>query len=305
MKGIILAGGHGERLYPMTRAVSKQSLSVYDKPMIYYPLSTLIEAGIRQILIISTPRDIRGFQELLGTGKQLGMEFTYAVQERPGGLAEAFLIGEDFIGGEDVALILGDNLFHGANLPGLLNGIGESLSGAVIFGYHVNRPQDYGVLEFDRSGRVLSIEEKPKKPKSGYVVPGLYFYDGRIAEIAKTLTPSKRGELEITDINNIYLSRGELRVKLLGDSVAWMDAGTPETLLDASNYVAAFQKRQGKYIACIEEAAYRAGFIGRRELLALARPHRQTAYGRYLYDIARLDQEKETAKEEGRRAWDI
>ena len=285
MKGIILAGGSGTRLYPLTIATSKQLLSVYDKPMIYYPMSVLMLAGIRDILIISTPRDLPLFKQLFGNGNHLGLNIDYAVQEHPNGLAEAFIIGEKFIGDDKVALVLGDNIFYGY-------GFSERLQYAVereestIFGYHVVNPHAFGVVEFDKDFNVISIEEKPKRPKSNYAVPGLYFYDNDVVEIAKSIKPSDRGELEITSINNEYLRRGKLKVELLGRGMAWLDTGTHEGLLDASNYVEAIQTRQGLYIACLEEIAYRKKYINKKQLLDLAKPFMKTDYGKYLVKIA-------------------
>ena len=286
MKGIILAGGSGTRLYPLTKAVSKQLMPVYDKPMIYYPLSTLMLAGIREVLIISTPRDIGAFEELFGDGSQLGMEFSYAVQEHPNGLAEAFIIGADFIGNDRVALVLGDNIFYGSSFSSVLAAAAERTEGATIFGYYVKNPSDYGVVEFDEAGRAVSIEEKPEKPKSRFAVPGLYFYDNDVVEIARNVKPSARGELEITAVNNAYLDRGKLYVEKLGRGFAWLDTGNHDMLLDAADFVAAFQKRQGLYISCIEEIAYKRGFIDRNKLIELAQPLLKTAYGQYLMDIA-------------------
>jgi glucose-1-phosphate thymidylyltransferase len=286
VKGIILAGGTGSRLYPITRSVSKQLLPIYDKPMIYYPLSVLMLAGIREILIISTERDIRAFKELLGTGHELGLDFSYAVQEAPRGIAEAFIIGEDFIGDDSVCLILGDNIFYGG---GISIGVREAAAlteGAVIFGYYMPNPKGLGVVEFDEARNVISIEEKPEHPKSNYVVPGLYFYDNQVIEIAKGVTPSARGELEITSINNEYLRRGQLKVKLFGRGLAWLDTGTHENLLAAANFVQIVQKRQGMYISCIEEIAYRMGYISAQQLSALAEPMLKTEYGQYLKSIA-------------------
>ena len=286
MRGIILAGGSGTRLYPLTKAVSKQIMPVYDKPMIYYPMSTLMLAGIREILIISTPRDLPVFRELLGDGHQLGMELSYAVQEHPNGLAESFLIGADFIDGDRVALVLGDNIFYGQSFSRVLREVAAREKGATIFGYYVRDPREYGVVEFDESGKALSIEEKPENPKSNYAVPGLYFYDEDVVEIARNVKPSRRGELEITSVNNEYLRRGTLRVETLGRGFAWLDTGNHDSLLDAADFAAAFQKRQGLYISCIEEIAYKRGFIDKDQLLALAEPLMKTNYGKYLVEVA-------------------
>ncbi len=289
MKGIILAGGSGTRLYPLTKAISKQIMPVYDKPMIYYPLSTLMLAGIREVLIISTPRDVVVFEELLGDGSQLGMDIQYAIQEQPNGLAEAFIIGADFIGKDAVALVLGDNIFYGQSFSQVLRRAAERTEnepGATIFGYYVRDPREYGVVEFDKNGKAISIEEKPAEPKSNYAVPGLYFYDNSVVEIAKTIQPSARGELEITAVNNAYLDRGDLHVETLGRGFAWLDTGNHDMLLAAADFVSAFQKRQGLYISCIEEIAYKRGFINKEQLVALAQPLLKTDYGKYLMEIA-------------------
>jgi len=286
MKGIILAGGLGTRLYPITKAISKQILPVYDKPMIYYPLSTLLLAGISEILIISTPRDLGLYKELLGTGEELGIVLSYIEQHKANGIAEAFILGEAFIGEDSVALVLGDNIFYGQGYSALLEECSQLINGGIIFGYYFQDPSAYGVIEFDEAGKAISIEEKPKEPKSHFAVPGLYFYDNRVIQIAKELKPSPRGELEITDLNLVYLKNGDLGVKLLGRGTAWLDTGTAESLLDASNYVATVQKRQGFYIACIEEVAYRKGFISREQVIKLAEKHPNIQYGAYLLTIA-------------------
>ena len=286
MKGILLAGGSGTRLYPLTKSISKQMLPIYDKPMIYYPLSVLMLAGIREILIISTPRDIEGFKELLGDGSKLGMNFEYAIQEDPNGLAEAFIIGEDFIGNSSVALVLGDNIFYGSNLSDILKEGASLTSGCIILGCNVSDPRAYGVIEVDKQHNAISIEEKPEKPKSSYAVPGLYFFDNKVVRLAKNVKPSARGELEITSLLEEYMQQGELMVELAGRGLAWLDTGTHESLLEASNFVEAIQKRQGLYIACIEEIAYRKGNITKQQLIQLAEPLMKTDYGKYLMDIA-------------------
>lgn len=286
MKAIILAGGSGTRLYPTTIAVSKQMLPIYDKPMVYYPLSVVMLAGIREILIISTPRDLPVFRELLGNGKQLGLEIEYAVQEAPKGLAEAFIIGEKFIGKDNVMLVLGDNIFYGSYLSETLSKAARLREGALVFGYKVPNPQDYGIVEFDDKGNVISVEEKPLNPKSDYAIPGLYFYDNEVVSIAKNVVPSNRGELEITSVNAEYLKRNKLKVQLLGRGTAWLDTGTHSGLLEASNFVAIFQRRQGLYISCIEEIAYRKGYITKDKLIELAQPMLKTDYGKYLLRVA-------------------
>jgi glucose-1-phosphate thymidylyltransferase len=285
MKGIILAGGSGTRLYPITKAVSKQLLPIYDKPMIYYPLSTLMLAGIRDILIISTVHDLPNFQKLLGDGSDYGIKLTYAVQDAPNGLAEAFIIGERFVGKDNVALILGDNIFHARNFSSVLKEAANLESGAVVFGYPVKNPKQFGIVEFDKDGKVLSIEEKPENPKSNFAVPGLYFYDNKVIEIAKNVKPSARGELEITAVNNEYLRRGELKVREFGRGVAWLDTGTYDGMKEATDFVAIMQKRQGYYVSSIEEIAYRRGYINKQQLYRLAEPLRKTEYGQYLLRV--------------------
>lgn len=285
MKGIILAGGYGTRLYPITRVVCKQLLPVYDKPMIYYPLSTLMFAGIKEILIISTPQDLPAFEELLGDGNSLGISLSYKVQEVPRGLADAFIVGEEFIGNDSVCLILGDNLFYGHGLPELLHEAGNQKEGATVFGYYVNDPERYGVVEFDSDGTVLSIEEKPDVPKSNFAVVGLYFYDNNVVKIAKSLKPSPRGEIEITDLNKVYLENGDLRVQLMGRGFAWLDTGTHSSMLEAAQFVKTIEDRQGLKIACIEEIAYKMGFINDQELEKIAEPLRKSGYGEYLLKI--------------------
>ncbi|MBU3179287.1 glucose-1-phosphate thymidylyltransferase RfbA [Clostridium estertheticum] len=286
MKGIILAGGSGTRLYPITKSISKQILPIYDKPMIYYPLSVLMLANIKEILIISTPRDITSFEDLLGDGSFLGLSLKYAIQPNPRGLADAFIIGEKFIGDDRVALILGDNIFHGYGFTQRLRIAANREKGATIFGYHVSNPKEFGVVEFDENNNIISIEEKPENPKSNYAVCGLYFYDNDVIDIAKNIKPSNRGEIEITSINNEYLKRKNLKVELLGRGMAWLDTGTYRGLLDAANFVEAIQTRQGLYVACIEEIAYVNGFIDKDQLLKISKPLMKTQYGKYLLKIA-------------------
>lgn len=289
MKGIILAGGKGTRLYPMTKGVSKQLLPLYDKPMIYYPLSTLMLAGIREVLIISTPEDLPLYEKLLGDGNRLGMRLVYKIQETPRGLADAFILGESFIGTDNVCLILGDNVFFGQDMTRMLRRAMENETGATIFGYPVKDPRSFGVVEFDKDHNVLSIEEKPKNPKSNYAVPGLYFYDNRVVEIAKNIKPSTRGEIEITAVNNAYLRMGELKVILLGRGMAWLDTGTPSNMLKAAEFVEAVQDRQGFYVSCIEEIAWRRGFITKEQLRTLGEELKMTEYGQYLLALAKED----------------
>lgn len=286
MKGIILAGGRGTRLYPMTKVVSKQLLPIYDKPMIYYPLSVLLLASIPDILIISTPEDLPNYESLLGDGSRLGAHFTYRAQEKPRGLADAFIVGEEFIAQDSVCLVLGDNVFYGQDLTRLLKRAQDNTKGATIFGYPVHNPQAFGVVEFDRHRKVISIEEKPKNPKSNYAVPGLYFYDNKVIEIAKAINPSARGEIEITQVNNVYREKGELAVQLMGRGMAWLDTGSPEGMLKAAEYVEAMQSRQGLYISCIEEIAWRRGLISTEQLLSLGEELKMTEYGQYLIELS-------------------
>ena len=290
MKGIILAGGSGTRLYPVTKSISKQIVPIYDKPMIYYPLSVLMLAGITDVLIISTERDLPAFEELFKDGRELGMKFEYAIQKAPNGLAEAFIIGEEFISDDSVAMVLGDNIFWGQDFTNRLKSASAIENGAIIFGYYVQDPTAYGVVEFDKDGKVISLEEKPQNPKSNYAIPGLYFYDNTVVEKAKNLKPSARGELEITDLNKVYMNEGNLKVNLLGRGMAWLDTGTHDSMLDASNFVAAVQNRQGTYIACIEEIAYRNKWISSEELRILAEPLSKTNYGRYLIELIKHEE---------------
>ena len=287
MKGIILAGGSGTRLYPITKAISKQINPIYDKPMIYYPLSILMLAGIREILVISTPRDLPLFQELLGDGEDFGVRFEYAIQEKPNGLAEAFIIGEKFIGNDSCALVLGDNIFYGHGLTGMLKEAEARKEGATIFGYYVPNPKDFGVVEFDKDGKVISLEEKPQNPKSNYAVPGLYFYDNTVVEKAKRVKPSKRGELEVTSINEMYLQEEKLHVVNFGRGMAWLDTGTHDALLEAANFVKTIQSRQGVMVACLEEIAYRNGWISKEKVLELAKPLMKSKYGEYLVNLVK------------------
>lgn len=288
MKGIILAGGSATRLYPLSKAISKQIMPVYDKPMIYYPLSTLMLAGIREVLIISTPRDLPMFKELLGSGEEIGMKFSYKIQETPNGLAQAFVLGEEFLDGDSACLILGDNLFYGQNFSAMLKRAAATEKGACIFGYYVKDPRAYGVVEFDKDRNVISIEEKPACPKSNYAVPGLYFYDNTVVSKAKSLKPSKRGEYEITDLNNLYLQEKTLKVEIFGRGFAWLDTGNCDSLLEASNFVATVQNRQGFYVSCIEEIAWRQGWIDKDQLKALGKKLEKTEYGQYLIELSEL-----------------
>ncbi len=286
MKGIILAGGAGTRLYPVTRSISKQIIPIYDKPMIYYPLSVLMLAGVKEILIISTPKDIGLYKDLFGNGNQLGLKIVYEIQPSPDGLAQAFIIGEKFVGNDNVCLVLGDNIFYGHGFGKTMLDVAKLDDGAVVFGYYVNDPERYGVVEFDKKGKAISLEEKPKKPKSNYAVTGLYFYSNDVVEKAKTLKPSARGELEITDLNRLYLEENRLKVKLMGRGMAWLDTGTHESLLDASNFIATLEKRQGLKASCIEEIAFKRGFIDKAQLLELAEPMKNNEYGQYLIKVA-------------------
>jgi glucose-1-phosphate thymidylyltransferase len=288
MKGIILAGGAGTRLYPITQVVCKQLLPIYDKPMVYYPLSTLMLSGIREILIISTPQDLPRFEDLFGDGSHLGLSFSYIIQEAPNGLAEAFILGREFIGASSACLVLGDNIFYGHDLQVMLKQAAGTQEGATIFGYYVNDPERYGVVEFDRNGRVISIEEKPKKPKSNYAVVGLYYYDNSVVDIAKSIKPSARGELEITDVNKVYLQRGQLRVQLMGRGFAWLDTGTHDSLVDATQFVKTIEERQGLKVSCIEEIAYRMGYIDGEQLSKVAHPLKKSGYGEYLLNILKM-----------------
>ena len=297
MKGIILAGGSGTRLYPVTKAMSKQMVPIYDKPMIYYPMSVLMLAGIRDILVISTPRDIVNFKELFEDGQELGLNIEYAVQENPNGLAEAFIIGEEFIGDDNVAMVLGDNIFYGQSFSEHLRKAAAIENGAYVFGYYVQNPKAFGVVEFDEDGKVISLEEKPENPKSKYAVPGLYFYDNSVVEKAKTLKPSERGEIEITDLNDVYMQEGSLKVQLLGRGMAWLDTGTHASMLQASNFVEAVQNTQGTYIACLEEIAYRKGWITSKQVIELAKPLMKNGYGKYLMDIVEEIELKESKNE--------
>jgi len=297
MKGIILAGGSGTRLYPVTKAMSKQMVPIYDKPMIYYPMSVLMLAGIKDILIISTPRDIVNFKELFKEGQDLGLNIKYAVQENPNGLAEAFIIGEEFIGDDNVAMVLGDNIFYGQSFSEHLKKAAALESGAYVFGYYVQNPKAFGVVEFDEEGKVISLEEKPENPKSKYAVPGLYFYDNSVVKKAKALKPSERGEIEITDLNKVYMEEGTLKVQLLGRGMAWLDTGTHVSMLQASNFVEAVQDTQGTYIACLEEIAYRQGWISSQKVIELSKSLMKTGYGKYLVDIIK-EIELQKAREE-------